>query len=65
MPFYKKNGVLMRKWRPPDVSVEDEWAVKHRIVVPKTGYSISMAHETPLAGHMGITRFLTIFTGPV
>lgn len=46
----------MRKWRPPDVSVEDEWAVKHRIVVPKTGYSISMAHETPLAGHMGITK---------
>ena len=61
----------MRKWRPPDVSVEDEWAVKHQIVVPKSYRQdiLSMAHETPLAGHMGETksvrRFLTIFTSPV
>ena len=25
----------MRKWRPPDVSAEDEWTVNHQIVVPK------------------------------
>lgn len=48
----------MRKWRPPDVSVEDEWAVKLQIVVPKSYRQdiLSMAHETPLAGHMGITK---------
>ena len=34
--FFTNNGVLMRKWRPPDVSIEDEWAVKHQIVVPKS-----------------------------
>ena len=56
--LFTKNGVLMRKWRPPDVSVEDEWAVKHQIVVPKTYRQeiLSMAHETPLAGHMGVTK---------
>ena len=32
---FTKNGVLMRKWRPPDVSIEDKWAVKHQIVVPR------------------------------
>ena len=31
--FYVKNGILMRKWRPPDVSAEDEWTVNHQIVV--------------------------------
>ena len=23
--FYKQNGVLMRKWRPPDTPAGDEW----------------------------------------
>ena len=23
--FYKQNGVLMRKWRPPDAPASDEW----------------------------------------
>ena len=56
--LFIKNGVLMRKWRPPDVSVEDEWAVKHQIVIPKSYRQeiLSMAHETPLAGHMGVNK---------
>ena len=56
--LFTKNGVLMRKWRPPDVSIEDEWAVKHQIVIPKSYRQeiLSMAHETPLAGHMGINK---------
>ena len=33
--YYVKNGILMRKWRPPDVSAEDEWTVNHQIVVPR------------------------------
>ena len=48
----------MRKWRPPDVSVENEWAVKHQIVIPKSFREeiLSMVHKTPLSGHMGVTK---------
>lgn len=53
--FFTKNEVLMRKWRPPDTPAEDEWAVKYQIVVSKSYRQeiLSLAHETPLAGHMG------------
>ena len=27
--FYIKNGILMRKWRSPEVPADDEWAVNH------------------------------------
>jgi len=56
--LFTKDGVLMRKWRPPDVSIEDEWAVKHQIVVPKSYRQeiLSMAHETPVSVHMGVNR---------
>lgn len=56
--LFSKNGVLMRAWTPPDVSIEDEWAVKHQIIVPKsyTQDILSMAHKTPLSGHMGINK---------
>ena len=33
--YYVKNDILMRKWRPPDVSADDEWTVNHQIVVPR------------------------------
>ena len=33
--FYKQNGVLMRKWRPPDAPANDEWQIVHQTVVPK------------------------------
>ena len=32
---YVKNDILMRKWRPLDVSADDEWTVNHQIVVPR------------------------------
>ena len=56
--FFTKNGVPMRKWRPPDIPAEDEWAVKYQTVVPKIYRQeiLSLAHETPLAGHMGINK---------
>jgi hypothetical protein len=34
--YYLKNGILMRKYRPPEISADDEWQVKHQIVVPKS-----------------------------
>ena len=56
--YYKKNGVLMRKWRPPDVSSDAEWAVKHQVVLPESFHNgvLSMTHETPLAGHLGVSK---------
>ena len=32
--FYIKSGILMRKWRSPEIPADDEWAVNHQIVVP-------------------------------
>ena len=52
--YYLRNGILMRKWRPPDVA-DEEWVVKHQIVVPKVYRSeiLSIAHETPLGWSSG------------
>ena len=56
--FYIKNGILMRKWRSPEVPADDEWAVNHQIVVPKIYRSeiLSLAHETPVSGHLGVNK---------
>ena len=56
--FYKQNGVLMRKWRPPDAPASDEWQVVHQIVVPKIYHRevISIAHDSPMAGHLGVRK---------
>ena len=56
--FYIKNGILLRKWRSPEISADDEWAVNHQIVVPNIYRSeiLSLAHETPMSGHLGINK---------
>ena len=56
--FYTKNGILIRKWRFPEVPADDEWAVNHQIVVPKIYRSeiLSLAHETPMSGHLGVNK---------
>ena len=56
--FYKQNGVLMRKWRPPDAPVDEEWKVVHQIVVPKVYHRevIGIAHDSPMAGHLGVRK---------
>ena len=58
MCYYIKNGILMRKWRPYDVPTDDEWAVYHQIVVPKSYRHeiLSIAHESPMSGHLGINK---------
>ena len=58
MCYYIKNGILMRKWRPFDVPADDEWAVYHQIVVPKSFRLeiLSIAHESPMSGHLGINK---------
>ena len=56
--YYVKNGILMRKWRPPDVSAEDEWTVNHQKVVPRVYRPeiLNLAHETPMSGHLGVNK---------
>ena len=58
MCYCIKNGVLMRKWRPFDVPVDDEWAVYNQNVVPKSYRHeiLSIAHESPMSGHLGINK---------
>jgi hypothetical protein len=58
MGYFIKNDILMRKWRPPDVSVDDEWSVRYQIVIPKPYREevLRLAHETPLSGHLGINK---------
>ena len=56
--FYMKDGILMRKWRPPDASPDEVWRVVHQIVVPAAYRRdvMSLAHDTPMAGHLGINK---------
>ncbi|KAK4326389.1 hypothetical protein Pmani_003105 [Petrolisthes manimaculis] len=51
--YYFKFGVLMRKWRPPTTPADHIWETVHQIVLPPS-YRLevmSLAHDTPLAGH--------------
>ena len=56
--YFIKNDILMQKWRPPDISVEDEWAVKCQVVIPKIYRSqvLSLANESPMSGHLGVNK---------
>ena len=65
--FYKRNGILMRKWRPCTAPSDEEWQVSHQIVVPQCFRTnvLSLAHSSPLAGHLGVNKtFRSIFIGP-
>ena len=33
--FYRQSGVLMRKWRPPEVPANEDWQVSHQIMLPR------------------------------
>ena len=56
--FYVKSDVLMYKWRPPTAPADEEWQVSHQIVIPSCYRedNLSLAHESPLAGHLGINK---------
>ena len=66
--YFIKDKVLMRKWRPPDAAVEDEWKVVYQIVVPEVYQeeAMSLAHDSPMAGHLSkiYNRILTHFYWP-
>ena len=55
----------MRKWIPPSTSPKDEWQLSQQIVVPKPYCDdiLSLAHESPLAGHLGVNKtYNTVLT---
>lgn len=56
--FYVDDGVLVRHWSPPHTSPGQEWKVKKQIVVPRPyrPQIMSMAHDLPIAGHLGIRK---------
>ena len=56
--FYWKSGVLMHKWCPQDVPADEDWTVVHQIVIPKKYRReiLSLAHESAMAGHLGINK---------
>ena len=56
--FYLNDGILMRKWRTPDSTIEEEWKVLHQVVVPKVYRTevLRIAHDSILAGHLGINK---------
>jgi hypothetical protein len=56
--LYIDNGVLMRRWRPPDASVDEEWKVRHQIVVPTKCRSevLKLAHGSPMGSHLGVRK---------
>ena len=56
--LYLKDDVLVRKWRPPDAPLDQEWQVVYQIVVPKIYRRdiMSLAHDTPMSGHLGINK---------
>ena len=56
--YYVRNGVLMQKWRPPNVPASEEWSVVYQIVVPKVYQSeiLKLAHKPSMDGHLGINK---------
>jgi hypothetical protein len=68
--FYIKDRILMRKWRPPDAPPDEVWHVVHQIGVPVRYRTdvMSLAHDTPMAGHLGVdktcARILSHFYSP-
>ncbi|XP_069993662.1 uncharacterized protein [Penaeus vannamei] len=57
--YYLNSGILMRKYRPPEVPATDSWHEVFQVVVP-TCYRpkvISLAHDLG-GGHLGIKKTL-------
>ena len=56
--YFEQAGVLMRKWRPPEVPREDEWKIIYQIVLPEKYRKqvLEVAHELPTAGHLGVRK---------
>ena len=56
--YFMKDGILMWKWRPPTVPASQEWSVIYQVVIPQKYCDtvLNMAHDTPMAGHLGVNK---------
>ena len=56
--YFMQSGVLMSKLTPRDAPAAEERKTVYQIVVPKKkhGEVLCMAHETALAGHLGVNK---------
>lgn len=56
--FDLKDGILMRKRRPPEATPDDVWRVVYQIVVPAVYRRdiMAIAHETPMVGHLSVNK---------
>lgn len=56
--FYRKGKVLMRKWRPVEDSLDEDWSEVHQVVVPKVFHRqiLNVSHEVGLSGHLGVNK---------
>ena len=68
--YYLDKDVLMRKYRAPDVPLDEEWWVQYQIVVPAKyrHHVLMVGHATPVSGHLGVKntyfRILKHFVWP-
>ena len=53
--YFKKEGILMRKWWPPDASVYHNWKVVYQVVIPQNDI-LCLTNESPMAGHLGMKK---------
>ena len=56
--YYMNDGLLMRKYRPPEAKLDEDWRVAHQIVLPIKyhGEVLKLAHDLPMSGHLGISK---------
>ena len=56
--YYLDKDVLMRKYRAPDVPLDEEWRVQYQIVVPAKyrHHVLMLGHATPMSGHLGVKK---------
>ena len=58
MCYYTKSVILMKKFSPSDVKLDESWRIRHQIVLPQSYCDnvLSIAHDIPLAGHLGVNK---------
>ena len=56
--YYLNDGLLMRKYRPPEARADEAWRIINQIVLPQCYRTevISMAHAITWAGHLGVNK---------
>ena len=55
--FYYHNGLLYRKWRPEGTAAGDVRTCRQLVLPWQCRQAVlQLAHDVPMAGHMGITR---------